>query len=118
MFLDKHPVVHSHWQSLVRLAAAAIRSTHMLPHSPNRQTKPSTCIMLPILIALLWSLCAGTQAHAQSLPPSIQQLATASTTCGQLYVGPAPALTDPVRMSPVTWSLVTAPGGMTIAANG
>ncbi|MBL8878482.1 MAG: hypothetical protein JNG88_05110 [Phycisphaerales bacterium] len=48
------------------------------------------------------------------LAPAITGIGNASLDCGDAYTGPTPALTNPGCMSPVTWSLVTGPSGMTI----
>lgn len=47
-------------------------------------------------------------------PPAITPIGNTTILCGAAYTGPTPTLTDPTCMSPVTWSLVSGPAGMTI----
>jgi hypothetical protein len=46
--------------------------------------------------------------------PVINAIANATDTCGSSYTGPTPTVTQPTCMTGLTWSLVTAPAGMTI----
>ncbi len=46
--------------------------------------------------------------------PTIDAIPNESHPCGGPYTGPAPLLTNPACMTPVTWSLTTGPAGMTI----
>lgn len=49
--------------------------------------------------------------------PLINAIANQTISAGVAYTGPTPTLTQ-ACMSPVAWSLITGPAGMTIAANG
>ncbi|MBI1851751.1 MAG: putative Ig domain-containing protein [Planctomycetes bacterium] len=57
-----------------------------------------------------WLLSTGSAAF-----PVLNDIPDATIACGSgAYVGPAPTLTNPSCMSPVTYSLITRPAGMTI----
>ncbi len=53
---------------------------------------------------------------AAPLPPVVAAIADESHPCGDAYTGPTPAVINPQCMSPVTWTLVSGPAGMTINA--
>jgi hypothetical protein len=46
--------------------------------------------------------------------PEILALSQEYASCGTSYTGPTPAVTLPVNMGPITWSLDSPPAGMTI----
>ncbi|MGE0481487.1 MAG: M12 family metallo-peptidase [Phycisphaerae bacterium] len=49
------------------------------------------------------------------LPPVINAIGNTAVACGSgTYTGPVPTLTNPTCMSPVVWSLIAGPAGMTI----
>ncbi len=48
------------------------------------------------------------------LTPAIEPLAQFLIPCGQPFTGPSPVVTHPINMNPITWSLLGAPGGMTV----
>ncbi len=48
------------------------------------------------------------------LPPRIHELGQALAACGVPFTGPAPRVTHPLNMAPITWSLDNPPPGMTI----
>ncbi len=50
-------------------------------------------------------------------PPVINTIPNQSVNCGSAFTAPTPTLTIPACMTPVTWSLVTAPTGVTINAS-
>jgi hypothetical protein len=48
------------------------------------------------------------------LTPAIEPLAQFLIPCGQPFTGPSPVVTHPINMNPIIWSLLGAPGGMTV----
>jgi len=48
------------------------------------------------------------------LPPIILDIPDSIAPCGQLWVGPTPQLVQALNMTPVTWTLESAPAGMTV----
>ncbi len=49
-----------------------------------------------------------------TLAPVVNDIPNAASACGVAYTGPTPSVTSPGCMSPLTWSLISAPPGMTI----
>ena len=48
------------------------------------------------------------------LAPVIDPIDAQDAACGGFYTGPAPSVTHPLNMSPITWTLQSPPVGMTI----
>lgn len=46
--------------------------------------------------------------------PVVAAIGNATQNCGNPYTGPVPSLTNSTCMTPVVWSLITGPAGMTI----
>lgn len=49
--------------------------------------------------------------------PVVNAIGNEAHDCGGAYTGPTPGLTNAACMTPVTWSLVNGPAGMTISAS-
>lgn len=61
------------------------------------------------------SVYCGTLTVTQ-MPPVIEPMGQVYATCGQPFTGPTPAVTRPVNMGPLTWSLDNPEPGMSIDA--
>lgn len=48
------------------------------------------------------------------LTPQVEELGQDIAPCGEAYIGPTPVVTHPLNMAPLTWSLDSAPPGLTI----
>jgi hypothetical protein len=48
------------------------------------------------------------------ITPVINDIADASIGSGSAYAGPSPSLTNPQCMTPVAWTLISGPNGMTV----
>lgn len=53
----------------------------------------------------------------KQLAPEVGELSQRIGTCGAPFTGPTPTVSHPLNMSPITWTLVQGPRGMTIHPN-
>lgn len=94
-----------------RVTFAATQGTtyriRVAARSPSPPCSPATPCTGPITLVVVPPLNA----------PLVNNIPNTSVACGSDYTGPTPALTNPGCMTPVTWSIVTAPPGSTINAS-